>query len=450
MELKDKFVIVPIDKAANNFAFICKKFYLQVLLREIDFLSGNSTTYKMNDRSCEEIIDMNIEFCSKLGFETKDKEKCLPFMYWIPKMHKNPVGSRYIVASSKCSTKQLSSGVSKAFKLIFNQVNNFHDKSHFYSNFNKFWVVENLSPVLSKIERCNLKKNAKDIATFDFTTLYTKIPHNKLVDTLSKIIDFTFSAGRKKYISILGKSAYWTNNSENSFSKKDLKLDVRYLITECHFTVGNFVFSQTIGIPMGIDPAPFWANLFLSEFESNHMSILMKSNVVSAKRYHGTFRFIDDLCAINNNNEFKNSFHEIYPPELELKIEHEGTHATFLDLDITISNGIFVYKLFDKRDAFPFFIVRMPYLSSNIPSYIFYGAFKSEVLRIAKNTLMYNDFLPPVCNLLQRMVKQGGLLPKLRRSIGNVINNHQDVFQSFDIPYVTMVKDILSSVDHPT
>ena len=56
------------------------------------------------------------------------------------------------------------------------------------------------------------------------------------------------------------------------------------------------------------------------------------------------------------------SYKEIYPKELELKVEHHGNHATFLDFDITIKSNIFVYKLFDKRDKFPFFIVRMPHL----------------------------------------------------------------------------------------
>ena len=200
---------------------------------------------------------------------------------------------------------------------------------------------------------------------------------------------------------------------------------------------------------MGMDPAPFWVNLFLSDFESDHMTKLIKNDVVSAKRYHGAFRFIDDLCTLNNNNEFKKSHYLIYPPELKLKIEHEGTHATFLDLDITICDGIFVYKLFDKRDAFPFFIVRMPYLCSNIPAYIFYGAFKSEVLRIAKNTLKYDDFLPPVCNLFQRMIKQGGHVPRLERAIRNVINDHPNLFLSFDKHHTRISRDIMAWADHP-
>ena len=71
------------------------------------------------------------------------------------------------------------------------------------------------------------------------------------------------------------------------------------------------------------------------------------------------------LCAINDGGDFGKSF--LYHPELELKVEHEGNHATFLDLDITNVDNRFIYKLCDKRDNFDFFIVRMPQMSSNIP-----------------------------------------------------------------------------------
>ena len=266
-----------------------------------------------------------------------------------------------------------------------------------------------------------------------------------MIDTLNKTIDFTFSAGRKKFISVAGKKSYWTSSSDGSFSKKDLKTAIRFLITECHFTIGQSTFSQIIGIPMGIDPAPFWANLFLHHFENEYMTKLLRSDVAKARCYHGTYRFIDDLCAINNNNVFSEAHHLIYPPELELKLEHQGDRATFLDLDISISENTFIYKLFDKRDAFPFTIVRMPYFTSNIPSFIFYGSFKSEILRIAKNTLNYNDFLPPVMNLLKRMIKQGGNVFKLKKCICNVSTKHNHFFSSFQVSTEKLLFDLTTS-----
>lgn len=78
------------------------------------------------------------------------------------------------------------------------------------SNYNKFWVLQNPNPVLDSVKHINRKKGAKSIATYYFSTLYTKLPHDKLVKELHKLIDFVFKGGDKKYIKInkWGK-AFW-------------------------------------------------------------------------------------------------------------------------------------------------------------------------------------------------------------------------------------------------
>ena len=78
-------------------------------------------------------------------------------MYWIPKMHKNPTKHRFIVASKSCSTKQLSTAVSNTFKLIHRQTENFHRYSKFDANYNKFWVIQNIDPVLDTLKKINGK-----------------------------------------------------------------------------------------------------------------------------------------------------------------------------------------------------------------------------------------------------------------------------------------------------
>ena len=78
-----------------------------------------------------------------------------------------------------------------------------------------------------------------------------------------------------------------------------------------------------------------------------------------------------------------------------------------MELDITRVDGKFVYKLFDKRNNFPFFIVRMPDFTGNIPSHVFYGSVMSEFLRIARCTMLYEDFLPAASKLFKRMNNQG-------------------------------------------
>ena len=86
------------------------------------------------------------------------------------------------------------------------------------------------------------------------------------------------------------------------------------------------------------------------------------------------FRFIDDLLAINDGGEFERLHNEIYPDELVLNKENNSSDAaTFLDLYIKIVDGVFQYKLYDKRKALrvnqkELHIVCFPFLSSNMPN----------------------------------------------------------------------------------
>ena len=87
-----------------------------------------------------------------------------------------------------------------------------------------------------------------------------------------------------------------------------------------------------------------------------------------------------------------------FPTELELKMEHNGSCATFLDLDISIDKGKFTCKMFHKRDTLTFmFSTFMP--SSNIPFIIFYSSTMSEFVTIARSTLLLKGILPGAKNL---------------------------------------------------
>ena len=262
------------------------------------------------------------------------------------------------------------------------------------------------------------------------------LPHDKLIQRLSKIIDFVFLGGDKSFIKVTAHgNAYWVRTKNGAgFTKGLLKMAVAHLIQNCYFRVGNLVMRQAIGIPMGIDPAPFWANLFLYSYEEDYVSSLIRNDRKGeARRFHSTKRFIDDLCALNDGGEFGRVFREIYPPELELKVESSGMESSFLNLDIKIVDGVFVYRLYDKRDAFPFFIVRMPHRDSNIPQSIFYSSLVGEFLRIARSTLLLHDFIPKASDLVRRMIRQGANINMTKKSLIKIITKHPNSFQQFSI-----------------
>ena len=59
---------------------------------------------------------------------------------------------------------------------------------------------------------------------------------------------------------------------------------------------------------------------------------------------------------------------QIYPTELQLnKANSSDTEAPFLDLNLSITNGIVSSKIYDKRDDFNFEILNFPLLDGDVP-----------------------------------------------------------------------------------
>ena len=141
-------------------------------------------------------------------------------------------------------------------------------------------------------------------------------------------------------------------------------------------------------------------------------------------------------------NLWSKDFLEIYPTDLELKVEHNGSHATFIDVDISIDQGKFIYRMLDKKETFNFHIVRMPSIASNISSIIFYSFTMSEFEIIAESTLLLKNFLPVAKNPFDRMINQTGSKHLLLKQIKKTFNRHQEAFEKCHI----IASDIVSKI----
>ena len=162
-----------------------------------------------------------------------------------------------------------------------------------------------------------------------------------------------------------------------------------------------------------------------------------------ARKYKNITRYIDDLIAPNDNNEFHNSFLEIYPAELQLNKENSSNDAaTFLDLDIKIIDNKFVTKLYDKRDSYNFDIVRLPHKCSNIPSKMFYNTLGAEILRICRATSVFDPFKASVCSLMNRVMQQGGTKDGVNNAFRKTMNRHWDNFVKYNKSQTLLIKEI--------
>ena len=371
----------------------------------------------------------------------EDCEK-LPNMYWSPKMHKTTIGSRFIIASKLSSLKSLAQYITSALKVIFRAISSYYEARQVFTYKKSFWVIQSNKELLERLSKINLKSSAKTISTFDFSTLYTMIPHDKLIEVMKLILEHTFDNGNRRFICVESTNPGWGGKKSGkfTFNKESLTSSLQYLIENCYFQVGSLVFRQKIGIPMGSSPAPFLANLFLFHYEKEWIE---KTERKLARSFMYTYRYIDDLINLNDGNKFEQIFSQIYPSELSLKKENiDNSQATFLDLDIHINNNKFEYKLYDKRDSYEFFIVRFPYIQSNIPSKIFYSSIGAETLRICRATSKYSEFLNTIKPFLVRMKNQGSKIRKVEQVIKKVINKNRDNFSKFEKDTSTIITDV--------
>ena len=253
--------------------------------------------------------------------------------------------------------------------------------------------------------------NVTSINSFDFSTLYTTVPHQKLKERLTTIIRnaFIFKNGnrRYKYLVLGHEETYFVkdhSDSKNKYSENDIIKMLEFLFdnifvvfaenTNISVGVGAFViglrqissflsFQQTVGIQMGTNCAPLLADIFLYSYEADFIqSLLSTGKKHFAFRFNLTYRFIDDVLSINNP-EFENYLGQMYPAELEIKDTTESTTSvSYLDLLLSIGrDGQLHTSIYDKRDDFNFHITNFPFLSSNIPSSPAYGVFISQHIR---------------------------------------------------------------------
>lgn len=363
----------------------------------------------------------------KFKIDIPEKQLSLPFLFWIPKMHKIPSKQRFIAASYCCSTKSASSILTQVLKLIYNSHKVYCDRINAYTGYNCMWIIQNSLEVHNTLNTCRSK--AKDLKTYDFSTLYTSIPHDKLKEKVSNLIIKSFDSQDWKFISIKHNKVSWsrTIKSNTCLSCDDVIFLLHWLIDNTYVTVGNKVFKQCIGIPMGTDCAPYLANLFLYSYEFDFMNKLLKEKKwLILRKFNKCFRYIDDLLTINNDNFMEKWKTKIYPSELSLISDDKSDQdVNFLDLHLEIKNQVLSYSLFDKRDNFNFPIVNFPNLNGNIPTSQSYNVFTSQLIRYARGCLHVQDFYDRVKILTIKLMNQAFKLCHLQKTYSKfLINRH--------------------------
>ena len=192
------------------------------------------------------------------------------------------------------------------------------------------------------------------MSTYDFSTLFTTLPHYLIKDKLIALINRTFIWENTQYLACNEECAFFTSdvyNNHNLWSCKNACDALVHLLDTIFIRFGTKLYRQTIGIPMGTICAPLVADLFLFSYERDFMKSLLRENQADIiEAFNSTSRYLDDLLNIDNIY-FDKIVDRIYPTELKLnRANSSDTEAPFLDLNLCISNGTVSTKIYDKWD----------------------------------------------------------------------------------------------------
>ena len=256
-------------------------------------------------------------------------------------------------------------------------------------------------------------------------------------------------ATRYTHIKVGRNKSYFTNdplNGDNKYTANDICKMIEFLVDNIYVGFGGQLFQQMVGIPIGTNCAPLLADVFLYSYENEFLDKLIKEGKRKlARKFNLSYHHIDYLISINNERvkEFNS---DIYPKEITVSETTESSSVdSYFDLLFTPdkSNNI-TTKLYDTHDAFGFHIVKFPFMSSNIPSAPAYDVYASQLIRCARCSLNYSDFLSRYRALVTRLLSQGYKVNRLSNTFKKFYGRHNDLVRQYKKTVYQMFADSIS------
>ena len=81
---------------------------------------------------------------------------------------------------------------------------------------NLFWSIKNSGEILNKLKSRGFL--ASGLSTYDFSTLYTTLPHNLIKEKLTDLIEQTFNRDGSLYLACNDKNAFLLLNNLNDIN----------------------------------------------------------------------------------------------------------------------------------------------------------------------------------------------------------------------------------------
>ena len=270
-------------------------------------------------------------------------------LYFLKKIHKNPIAVRPIVSGCGGPTEKISQLVDHHLKPHIPKM-----QSYLKNSGDLISILEN-TPIP---EPCTL-------ATIDVKSLYLNIPHE---EGIQAVLNRLYSTPEK--------------TEKMSLPANVMSDLLRIVLEHNYFQFTDKMFHQIQGTAMGTIMAPSYANIFMAELEESLLKNYTKQPLLWK-------RYIDDILCIwpgpqQELDHFIQYLNEAHPT---IKFTHESSVHSVDFLDVTIYKGS-RYTSSHILDIQPFFkkTNKFQYLQFNSahPRNIFTSLVKGELTRLLR------------------------------------------------------------------
>ena len=320
----------------------------------------------------------------------------------------------------------------------------------------------------------------------DFTTLYPTLSHQEILVAISSLVNRIFGGHRKtkpeeQWIRVVKGStgvgkATWTAGTRKRgrlvppsderavrhFSAEQLMADVRFILNHAYVTVGDELFRQRLGVPMGLSCSPGIAVTMLAYYEIRMLESMRRAaegplggvidthrgqvpltpavrvqHLDLACRLSRCCRAIDDVLFMDmTRGERQWAKAKMYPGSLELKTVCQSPQPIqYLDLEVRHDRGGFYTRLYDKRDELQAAgkmgaVRRFPHVSAILSEQCKYGCLVSFLHRARRCCMRQRRFESVAAMRMKEMYADGYVALKLVQKMRAFLRaNHQPSFR---------------------
>ena len=147
------------------------------------------------------------------------------------------------------------------------------------------------------------------------------------------------------------------------------------------------------------------------------------------------FRRYRDDCTTLILDNFLDIAREMYPPSLTLTQENDDDMgANVLDMVVNIQDDNIITKVFCKTDFFPFNVISLPFLDSNLDTNVCYRVFYGQIIRFQRLCSNLVDFEERTKFLANILLTRGYNKKLLQKQFCKALEKYIEEFQKWTIP----------------